>query len=326
MKTCLNRFIVSAFCAVLLWGCSREETREADKVRDISGESDSFVILKINGKPITMADYRRRLAFEKTIWKIRNSSRSVRAFEGALKNFLRMRQPEILSVLMNSALIYDEAERRNLLLNEKNVQTECARTLKSLNYSGNVTQFAKEFEFDQKYLERQICQRQQIFAVRDSVFPESGTVTDDEVAAKLRQLNEYYDFAVASNHVTWATCSNALQSVAAGLTLEAVGQKFGANVDDAERWAAFAPEEITNLEMREWAFSAPVGSVHEFDLDDGLSIVKIISREDGAMTASLAAEKEAEVILARINFVMLVTEPMPRKAENVRAGILELKQ
>ena len=96
--------------------------------------------------------------------------------------------------------------------------------------------------------------------------------------------------------------------------------------DEAERWTMDEYSEIANEKLRDWAFSAPVGSIGgPFDVPDGLAIVKIVDRSDGPLEPSLASELVANVTLSRIGFYMIVPDPEPRTREHVREALTKWK-
>ena len=149
--------------------------------------------------------------------------------------------------------------------------------------------------------------------------PDSATVTEGEIDEGLQRLADYYDRAIASNAVTWATCSNLVGRLEKGLDFAEAGETYGYNNGgEGEKWASFSREEIEDAKLRDWAFSAPLGAMRIFELDDGISIVKVIGVEN-------RTGDKAEVDLARINFAMVEPEPEPRTREHVRAELLKWK-
>ena len=96
--------------------------------------------------------------------------------------------------------------------------------------------------------------------------------------------------------------------------------------DEAVRWQICEYGEITCEELRDWAFSAPVGSIGgPFDVPDGLVIAKIVERTEGTLEESAVSEQVANVTLARIGFYMVVAEPEPRTREHVYEALMKWK-
>ena len=127
--------------------------------------------------------------------------------------------------------------------------------------------------------------------------------------------------------MTWATASNVLNQVTNGLDFVEAAKKYSVfGPDEAERWTMDEYSEIANEKLRDWAFSAPVGSIGgPFDVPDGLAIVKIVDRSDGLLEPSLASELVANVTLSRIGFYMIVPDPEPRTREHVREALTKWK-
>ena len=113
--------------------------------------------------------------------------------------------------------------------------------------------------------------------------------------------------------------------MAPGADFSEIGLKRGEyEPKEASYWDRMEYSEIAkeNKTMAEWSFKAPIGSIGgPFELDDGLSIVKILERSEGTLHDSDASERVADVTLARITYYLVVPEPEPRTREFVRDSL-----
>lgn len=319
---------IHIFVTLLLCGCSGRNddtaaTLESQSV-DLMTVDDKFVIARIGNQEITKADVKRQLDFESEIWKIKNRKLSVDSYNHGLKRFRAVRQNKMIPQVVNYALIDQYVADKNIVFDEGEMNSEITDFFRNLSYRKGIDAFASEIGFDREYCVKRICNSKRV----ESILAASGdvSVTEEEIDAGLKRLDDYYERATASNSVTWVSCSNALARISSGEEFSAVAKSLPEGNAEATRWYSFFPWEIENAALRKWAFSAPIGSIKEFDIEDGLSIVKILSRADGAMVQSMAAENEAEVELARINFTMLETEPEPRTREHVRDELSRWKR
>ncbi len=311
--------VLGAFIAVGVCGCSRQQEPQNLDVINIRTADANLALAEVGNEVVSVGDIRSRLDFERGLWSYRNAKLPEADRQNRLAAFTNQRMKRVLSDVIHQKVVSILAKEKKVSLTKGEQQVEVKRHLKAFKFSGDFVELAKKIGCDSEYALRQICASallKKIVVVED---PQANVVTEQEIDAGLQRLSDYYDRAVASNAVTWATCSNLIQQIDRGLDFVKAGEEYGYNNGaEGEMWASFSREEIENADLREWAFTASVGAMKIFELDDGISIVKIIGVENrmGDM---------AEVDLARINFAMVEPEPEPRTREYVRQALLKWK-
>lgn len=308
-------------CAFIC-GCGRRGSPQTSATPDvirIRTADASFSLVEVGREVVTCGDVRARLEFERGLWKLRNLKPGDVEGERRLDAFTAKRLPQMLPVLIRQKTTEIGAREKGVALTEKEQEREVARQLKILRLKDGLDSFSEKVGCTADYARRQLCDSALVKKLRESECPESTVVTEGEIDEGLKRLADYYDRAVASNAVTWATCSNLVGRLERGLDFAEAGETYGYdNGSEGEKWASFSREELENVRLRDWAFAAPLGAMGIFELDDGISIVKVIGVEN-------RTGDKAEVDLARINFAMVEPEPEPRTREHVRAELLKWK-
>lgn len=289
----------------------------------------NVVLANVNGEDVTAGDYRDRYNVEKAIYRYSNGRKAAAQIDQMVEQFMAGRMGKILAEIVNQRLIDQYLRKEGVKVQKEAVDAFVDDCLRKFQYKkGGLDDFAKELGVDDGYFRRQLTTPLRVDAARNHFGKGPFTVTEAEIDEGLARQDRYRDMAVASNAVTWATCSNVLAKVREpDVDFAVAGEKYGQyKPDEAVRWETLEYSEIENDELKEWAFKAPVGSIGgPFDLDDGLSIVKILDRTDGTLLDSVVTEQVADVTLARITFYMLVTDPEPHTREFVRESLTRWK-
>ena len=318
----VSRIAFALFLAVgLVSGCGKEQPKGPIAVFTAD---PSVVLVRVGGRDITVGDFRRRLDYETGINAF--SWRHSRAYnpkkeERHLANFTNKRMPQIMPLLIRSALI------RNYLVaefgsdgieNADAVVSNAVRSLAAKVKERKLTlgALSEETGSDAAYIRDQLLAQSREQKALMRFDPTIEDVSEKEIEECFARIDAYVERAVASNRVTWATCSNVLARIRGGMDFKAAGRKYGDSANEAEEWGFFNRDDLANDQRREWAFSAKEGEVGgPFDIEDGLSIVKVVRHEGGTKSPSMASTKVEEVTLARINFLMVEEHPEPRTRE-----------
>ena len=298
------------------------------------------VLVTVNGTPITCGEFQARLELEKNIFKYRRrkSTKSREALEKELLGFAQSRVAQVMPTLINQILTKAAMKTEGLAFDGQVVSNVLSKACAAFGVKkGGDAALAKALAVDTAFLRDQLLDPERVRLLREHFEPSSLTVSEKEIDEGLGRQTHYYERAIASNAVTYVTCSNVLNRVLKGeMDFKAAAQRYAADPDAAEEGEEFDLEDFEtdvaalkpHLEkLKAWAFSAPVGSVSgPWEMEDGLSIVKILAREGGTLNRSVVSlEDEAEVTLARITFEMLEPEPEPRTREFVRESLLKWK-
>lgn len=244
--------------------------------------------------------------------------------------------PRIIPELVNNVLV-DQAIR-NYGLSISNEAEKAVLQSAVLSFGmkkGGEVEIAKKIGYkDAAYVKEQLLLPLRYEILREKLVPSSKTVTEKEIDEGLERQTRYYDRAITSNIVTYATCSNVLAQIKSGkIDFVEAGQKYaqvnpesvveGEDFDDED----FVPEndeyKKSLADLKKWVYEAEIGEVSgPWEMEDGLSIVKLLTRSGGGTGGD---DEPDEVKLARITFVMLEPEPEPRTREFVRESLLKWK-
>lgn len=304
-----------------------KDSSSTNEVRVSSLKADD-VLVAVNGRPVTVADWRRRLDFEKALFTLRHKDKSAARLEADLKSFLSMRGQQILNQLVAQYLVADYLAENKVSFAESDREAERERQVKAMHLKISYEKLASDLGPDIGYADAQFLYPFYVKLAREHFDPACKAVSDQEIDAGLERMESYYQMATASNAVTYAACSNLIARLQGERTDFAVQARLAGvqDLEEAGYWDSFEPSEIEDPELKQWAFKAPVGSVGgPFLLEDGLSIVKILEREEGTEEASLASGGVAAVELARMTFDYIEPEPEPRTREHVREALLQWK-
>lgn len=294
----------------------------------VSDLAPTDVLVAINGRAITVSDWRDRLDFESAVFSYQYRNRPESQREAERAKFLTMRGPAILGQLAAQYWVGDYLADIGASFDSKQLEDERNRLVKAFKFKGTYSDLVKTFKSNSDYADAQLLYPRYVRLARECFDPTCAEVSESEIEVGLAKMEEYYQFATASNTVTYAMCSNLVKRLQKEtIDFAVVARQIGVqDLDEAAQWDRFEPAEIEDSQLRAWVFSAPVGSVGgPFLLDDGLSVVKILDREAGTMEPSLASGGVAAVELARMTFDYVEPEPEPRTREHVREALLEWK-
>lgn len=331
----MKLFLAASFIGVvcLFGGCGEgEKPACAGGVVAVFAAPDSTVLARVGARDITVGDFRKKLAFETGVFAftMKNAKTPPKDTAKRLAIFEAQRLPNILPQLIHCALLdayLDSAcGGRDVKDADKEVEKALRRFLPKKQRSLGLDGFVKAVGTTEGYFTEQILVGAREEKARLVFEPESAKITEKEIEDGLERMEAYTARAVASNRVTWVSASNVLARVRAGADFAELGRTNGNAGEEGSEWGSFEKSELEGVPLQQWAFSAKVGEVGgPFEVEDGLSVVKLLEREGGTEAASLASAKTAEVKLARINFPMIDENPEPKTREHCRTAILSWK-
>ena len=329
--------LIFALAMGVLVGCGKEKV-STDGIAVFSAPAET-VLARVGERAITVGDFRKRLNFETSVYRLTmmNSKHKPKDAEKRLAGFERSRLRLVLPQLVHVALLDGYLESACGGAAVKDEEAILARSVKKLGAKigkkgAALAEVAAEIGVEPDYLKKQFLIPPQETKARLCFDPASTNVTEKEIDEGLARLDAYTARAIATNRVMRAACSNAFAAVKSGGDFVAVAKRFGAETPAEEtEWGWFSRDDFDMLAkdcpgFAEWAFKAKAGEIGgPFELDDGLSIVKVVGHQEGTERVSMAAEKTEEVQLARINFPIAVENPEPRTREHCREALLDWK-
>ena len=324
-----SKAITFAVAAVMVAGCAKNDpTAEFDVYSAPKGK----VMAVVNGEAVKVGDFLDRQRTELAFFSHSNGKRLLAdaetdpRFAERLGKIKRQRENGILAELVNQSIVEQYIAETSVDIPAAEVETTISNSLRKIGYKGGLEAFAATNGLDAAVVKRHILAPLRMKLAVLKFAPESNEVSAEEIDAGLKRQDDYKALAIASNTVTFATCSNLLARIAGGETFEHVGLTNGFSPQEAEEWDNLVHDEFTNQEFEEWAFSAPIGSVGgPYELDDSIGVFKILDRVEGMREKTMAARETASVRLARIGFPVIDIEPEPHTREFVKDALVKWK-
>lgn len=209
-------------------------------------------------------------------------------------------------------LLVDEAARCHLVADTNLISRMRADLAKALQISEGgdfYARIARQTGTSPETVRRLVEQGALAETAQSRITAPPGVVSADVVSNKVSALQKVADMCAASNALQRATLRAALLDVTNGQDFAAVARRVSElHPEQGMLWDVFSSDDLAlQIEddaeaVLEWAFSAPVGSVSlaPVEMDDGVGLIKILSRTDGLRRAAVGAVQTAEVKLARI--------------------------
>lgn len=317
----------------LLCGCGKEKSPAfADGTIPVFTVPAETVLAKVGDRAITAGDFRARLAYETGVfaYTMKNAAQRPRDPEQRIAKFEAQRLSGVLPQLVHCALLDAYLDASCGGRDVKEADKEFAKAVNHLmpknERKEGLEGLAQRIGVTPDYLKDQILVAAREEKARCTFDPECVKITEKEIDEGLARMDAYTDRAVASNKVIWVTGSNVIARLKKGEDFAKLGLTVGEAGHESEEWGTFERAEIESPALREWAFSAKVGEIGgPFEVEDGLSIVKLLGRAGGTAESSLASAQTADVTLARINIPMVDEHPEPRTREHCREALLKWK-
>jgi hypothetical protein len=310
------------------------ESKTDELKTDVKGEvfifdvPDDTVLVRVGDDAVTAKNFRDRLEADLAVYKYRNRKVPADQISAKIDRFRDLKQYRIIAELVSQRLIEGYVRDNGIILSDDEEYQIQKKFLGELKYKGSFDEMASQLGIKTGYLQEQLRFPFYVKKAREHFYGERLIVTEREVDEGRARQDRYYERAVCSNTLAYAVCSNVFRMVTKeGLDFAEAGRKYSQwNPEEADFWERINFSEIENGELKKWAFSAPVGNVGgPFELDDGVSIVKMLARTEGPVGKSEVSIPNADVTLARITFRLLVTEPEPRTREYVRKTLEKWK-
>lgn len=227
---------------------------------------------------------------------------------------------------VDSVLLRHAARRLGVTIDEKDLARCRNDYMQGHKFQGTYEDFIVYTRADRAMLDYDIETETLKKAVLLHEYPDLRGLSEEQVAEVRTRYEDFNRVALATNAVKMALATNVYRQVAAGLDFQKAGEKYGELFREQEKyWKKLTPADFADQVLKDWAFPAKLGAVSPpLDLEDGISIVKVLKKKDGVITETPLAENIAEVELARITFKALATAKVPND-EELRANILKFR-
>ena len=302
-------FLVAVFVAT---GCDLQSSSRKDRIACVEGE-----VLSVEG---ARAKVELSLALIRTFYP--------KAIEKST-DFEKIRNDLAASVpkwWVDSVLLRHAARRLGVTIEEKDLERCRNDYMQGQKFQGTYEDFVVHTRADRALLDYDIETETLKKAVLLHEYPDLRGLNEAQVAEVRARYEDFNRTAMATNAVKMALATNVYQQIVAGLDFQKAGEKYGELFREQKKyWKKLTPADFADQVLKDWALPAKVGAVSPpLDLEDGISIVKVLKKKDGVVTETPLAENIAEVELARITFKALATMKVPTD-EELRANMLKYR-
>ena len=294
------------FGVLALTGCAPDEHSPSPVVGqenlDFPSLPTNAVLVTVNGRALTKAELERMADLQATLAGVANPDLKAEAIERLRAQMMPTLQRQFLS----QALFLQAAEQARIVPTDDDVKTVQNEAV--VNFGGgripNFSHFSKILTSDRlAALQRRIEVDAKILAYWRQRLPEAFNVPKEEfeaVSNRVDRLNarskELRDQQLSLANDIYAKLTN-------GADFAELAKKHSAlknEDDDGYLWGSFAPANIPYPELIAVVGKLKPGEIASpAELDDGIHIIKLISRE-GSGADSVVALHPEEVTLGRI--------------------------
>lgn len=241
------------------------------------------VILKVNGKPFTKADFELTSSLYDMITRMRAHD-PLRGPNPAAEKTKLWRRPFTLSDIARRAMVRDFARAEGIAVRDEDRKAAAKSVADYVRYPDKTPEMmAKEFGGAEGRLFLEYLEGDALDEAVRCHFDVSNAlnITEADVIAYSNRYENSIRTAVLSNEVEKAILSKASAELAKGRDFVEVAKEFSINLDDATVWG----EEINLDELEDcpelmgWVSTANAGDVSGIiATEDSWSIVKVVER------------------------------------------------
>jgi|GEM_PF-1594148 len=323
---------VASVIFVIETGCNREKERPSTGIK-IGKESKYIeqmaaddVIVAINGVSLTREKYDDAIGVKETLQKLSKPKASAQE----LNSFRTYWSRGVINEYVARQAVLQAARTKNHQASDVAVQLSRADMCKLMK--------VEDEALEQKFIEmgRQgralkvlLEENTMIRSFREAEHQQKLTVSKEEVDDHLKKIKAYHERSEATNQLVIAKGKAICEELKKGADFLKLVEQYSEGGDKpVGEWGSFLKGEIENAQIRNAAFSLPVGSVSEpFDTEEGLVIIKVLQRTSEVQGPTTVPSGPAIVKLGRILLRMAeggLHVPPPSR-EDVEKAILDLK-
>lgn len=269
--------------ALLFSGCAKEKREPGVYIGDVNKTmaelSPRDVIISVNGDPLTRHEFEVNGKLYGKIWRILNPNDSE-----PVEHAVRRREQQFIPSFILQTMVKQEAKRRGITADPCDLAQVSTNFLKSIRRKGKtLQQVADEFsgEPGQKMIDM-VNADALMQTLLKNLAPRRFSITEADIDAAEKRIAEFDKNTAASNAVNLALAKRVAAEVRAGGDIAALAKRYSQiNPDDGTLWGPLDKEQLKykSPAVLAWAEKAKVGDVSDpLDVDDGLSVVKLLGR------------------------------------------------
>lgn len=300
-------------------GCDRHVVDEGNTLASLD---QNAVVAVVNGDAIRASEICNRLKMEVVARVLCSKSAHPLANDPYYTDFPAQRVGALWGEIINATLVDQEARRTQVTLSAFEFASATNDFLKAwhsygLSQTNGIAELSRLCGVDETFLTGWIATDARREKFYNEAEPRCTNITSVTLAEYKAKLQDYNRRMTATNAVI-ARRITAIRDriLISGESFEQAAEKESeVSSHEGTEWGKWCYEDFDSEGMkkvRDWAFSAKAGDIGgPFELEDGVSIVKLLSREDGPHKASMASDKIAAVRLARLTLKSYQVFKMP---------------
>ena len=312
---------------VVLVGCGGDGA----KVKTFADLNPGDAVLRVNGENLSWGRICENLNLEYVNFLLGMRKTIKNPSDPVYTGFRERRLGAVINEMTNTILIDQEAKAHGMAVPPEEFGAACTNFVsvwrrRGLTAEDNYSSVVACLGVSEQMMNGMIAQEIRRNRYLAFLEPRVTNCTEKAIAEVRAKLADYNVRMTATNEQQMAFLRKIKAEISAGQDFGQMVEKYGeVSPSDATEWGRWNWEDFDDPEMKplqEWAFSAPVGSVGgPYDLQDGASLVKIVSRDEGDRKVIFSTTNLATVVLARLTRRMFRIFPQPPEDE-VKAQLM----
>lgn len=321
---------------VLLAGCQRESRLEpgvyADTniVRYIKDMTSESVLVRVNGKSVTKADFERLQRVNEKVYRLHSGIQLWAADRRATRWTVNNEQ-RVGEMLLERELFRQEADRLGLVAPEEKIQKAYAKYLTYMKCDGqDIETVLAQFGTEDAALFRQTIADDIRFEMLRNAQTTNGVVevTDEELAVYLQAAKEFNANADRLNAQGREKAMKFRQEVLAGGDFTELTKKYAELYPEhGQQWNDYTVEDLPDdWELKAWLKTAKGGDVSEpIDTLDGLSVVGLVYQYETKIPKGLEKQIPKSVMNKLVKCTFKIYQKCSEKPAEVKQQLLKKK-
>jgi len=291
----------------------------ADKQVALADMKPDDVIVSVNGKALTRKAHDDKLDLLTALYAIRRSS----ATKATIDAYRANRAARIIPDYVMLQLALEEGRRLGISISPEELAEAELKTWRSAASRRLGDDFAAALGPQTALFKKTVAEDALVRATRQNLFGDRLVISEEDIDKVAKQMADWNASYAESNKVVVAQGEEIVRKLRDGADFAETAKEVSQfQPEEGELWGEFTHAEIEDKVLRELAFKLPIGAISDpVDTEDGLIIIRVLERTDGATVDSPLATQVATVKLARI-LLLMYNPHEERNREEIRLMIL----
>jgi len=299
--------VLTVFCLFLVAAGCREKKLEpgvivADKRVALADMEPTDIIVSVNGKALTRKEHDDKLDLQVLLYSLKRPS----ATKASLDVFRTSRAEKAVADYVVMQLVLQEGQRLGIRVSPEDMAAAELRAWRNVSPRRTGDNFTSALGSKAPLFKKAVADEEHARATRNALFSDRLEISEADIDRVKKRMEDWNAVYADSNRVVMARGEEIVRELRAGADFAEMAKEVSQfQPETGELWGEFTHAEIEDKTLRDLAFSLPVGEVSDpVDTEDGLVIIRVLERVDGAAIDSPLATQVATVTLARILLLM----------------------